>query len=421
MSKWKESTLEELADEITVGFVGSMSQEYIPSGIPFFRSQNVEPYKINESDLKYISEEFNEKIRKSKLKPGDIVIVRTGKPGACAIIPEKYKVANCSDLVVIRASSEINKRFLCYYINSEATHHIHSHLVGAVQQHFNIGSARTLLVKYPDKRGQDAIAYILGTLDEKIELLRQMNETLDAMARALFKSWFVDFDPVRKKADGLPTGLPKEIEDMFPSEFEDSELGEIPKGWTVGKLGDVIQILDSKRIPLSGAERAKRKGIFPYHGATSIMDYVDDFIFDGIFVLLGEDGSVIKEDSTPFVQYVWGKIWVNNHAHVLLGNGISNEHLKVFLEQVNISAFVNGAVQAKLNQENMKKIPFIFSSKPINNAYGNLISIWFEKFRSNVENIQSLTNIRDSLIPKLISGELELSDDAITKILELAK
>lgn len=421
MSEWKESTLEELAEEITVGFVGSMTHEYIPNGIPFFRSQNVEPYKINESDLRFISEEFNDKIRKSKLKPGDIVIVRTGKPGACAIIPEKYKIANCSDLVIVRSKKEINKRFLCYYINSEASHHIHSHLVGAVQQHFNVGSARTLLVKYPDKKGQDAIAHILGTLDDKIELLRQMNETLEAMAKALFQSWFVDFDPVRKKAEGIPTGLPKEIEDLFPSEFEESELGEIPKGWKVGKLGDFIHILDSKRIPLSGAERAKRKGIYPYHGATSIMDYINDYIFEGIFVLLGEDGSVIRENGTPFVQYVWGKFWVNNHAHVLLGNGITNEHLKVFLDQVNISAFVNGAVQAKLNQENMKKIPFIFANPSINESFGIIINPWYSLLRNNYDSINFLTEVRDSLLPKLISGDLELTDKMISEILEPAK
>ena len=96
------------------------------------------------------------------------------------------------------------------------------------------------------------------------------------------------------------------------------------------------------------------KGLFPYHGATGVLDYVDDYLFEGIHVLLGEDGSVIKADSTPFTQYVWGKFWVNNHAHVLKGKGISSELLFCFLNQVNIAPFVTGAVQPKLNQKNLQ-------------------------------------------------------------------
>ncbi|MCZ8157669.1 MAG: restriction endonuclease subunit S [Leptospira sp.] len=362
---------------------------------------------------------------KFQLKKNDIIVARTGASiGVNKIIEENSNAVFNNGLIRIRVNENLcDSKYLFYnFRTSNYNAYIDSISGGtSTQPNMQINALLRYEISLPPIPTQKAIAHILGSLDDKIELLRQMNETLEAMARALFKSWFVDFDPVRKKADGLPTGLPKEVEDMFPSEFVDSELGEIPKGWKVGKLGDYIQILDLKRIPLSGAERAKRKGTYPYHGATSIMDYVDDFIFEGIFVLLGEDGSVIKEDSTPFVQYVWGKIWVNNHAHVLLGNGISNEHLKVFLEQVNISAFVNGAVQAKLNQENMKKIPFIFSSNSINKAYGNLINNWFEIFRSNFEQIQTLVTIRDSLLPKLISGELELSDNAISKILEPAK
>ena len=128
--------------------------------------------------------------------------------------------------------------------NSVAAHHVDSHLVGAVQQHFNVGSARTMLMQLPPLPEQRAIAHILGTLDDKIELNRRMNETLEAMARALFKSWFVDFDPVRAKAQGRDPGPPPALAALFPDSFEDSELGEIPKGWEVRSLDAIANFLN---------------------------------------------------------------------------------------------------------------------------------------------------------------------------------
>lgn len=179
-----------------------------------------------------------------------------------------------------------------------------------------------------------------------------MNRTLEKMAQAIFKSWFIDFDPVRAKVEGRDPGLPKEIADLFPDSFEDSELGPIPKGWKATKLKDAIDIHDSKRVPLNSRERAKRKGPYPYYGAAGIMDYVDDYLFEGIYVLVGEDGSVIDDKGHPITQYVWGQFWVNNHAHILTGkNGVTNEHLYLALKNTNIQPFVTGAVQPKVNQK----------------------------------------------------------------------
>src|SRR5262249_41877528 len=145
---------------------------------------NVEPLRINDSELKFITPEFHERLKKSSLSPGDVVIVRTGKPGACAVIPARFPVANCSDLVIVRCGTRLDPHFLAYYVNSAAVHHVNSHLVGAVQQHFNVGSARTMTMRLPELSEQRAIAHILRTLDDTIELNRQINETLEAIARA---------------------------------------------------------------------------------------------------------------------------------------------------------------------------------------------------------------------------------------------
>src|SRR4028119_2112860 len=153
------------------------------------------------------------------------------------MIPKSLKEANCSDVVIVRPGSQLDARFLVYYLNSLAVHHVNAHLVGAVQQHFNVGSARKLSMKLPPLAQQQAMAQILGTLDDQIELNQQMNHTLEAIARALFKSWFIDFDPVRAKMDGQqPAGMDGETAALFPAEFEDSALGKIPKGWKVKTL-----------------------------------------------------------------------------------------------------------------------------------------------------------------------------------------
>lgn len=147
VDEWSNVCLEEIA-ELTVGHVGSMVNEYVPSGVSFLRSLNIEPFRININDLKYITPEFNSKLSKSQLRPGDLVIVRTGKPGACAIIPDWLQESNCSDLVIVRPSSRVDRQFLMYYINSVAIQHVAAHLVGAVQQHFNVSSAKKSLYIY---------------------------------------------------------------------------------------------------------------------------------------------------------------------------------------------------------------------------------------------------------------------------------
>lgn len=139
------------------------------------------------------------------------------------------------------------------------------------------------------------------------------------------------------------------------------------------------------------------------------MDYVDDYLFDGVYALMGEDGSVITDNGTPVMQYVWGKFWANNHAHVLRGkNGICTEHLLLHLKNSNIAAFVTGAVQPKLNQGNMNRIPFMLPPEEISEAFGKAIEPLFAQIRANTDQSRTLATLRDTLLPKLLSGVLSI-------------
>lgn len=322
-----------------------------------------------------------------------------------------------NDVIIFCANEGVDNLYL-YYLLADDRFFAYV-MTGAKGTKMPRGDKKQMLqypVNLPPLEEQKRIADILGAFDDKIELLQKQNKTLEDMAKALFKSWFVDFDVVRAKQKGLPKAdimreyhLTEELYDLFPSSFADSPLGPIPSGWEVKTLGDVVVCHDSKRVPLSNRERSEKQGPYPYYGATSIMDHVENYLFDGIFLLLGEDGSVVKPDGTPFLQYVFGKIWVNNHAHVLQGKGnIRTEYLYLFLSDVQIQPYVTGAVQAKLNQKNMNSIPLCVANEEIIKIFQGNIDIVFTKIRANLKQIQTLTELRDTLLPRLISGKIRV-------------
>ena len=141
------------------------------------------------------------------------------------------------------------------------------------------------------------------------------------------------------------------------------------------------------------------------------MDHVDGYLFDGVHLLTGEDGSVADETGRPITQYVWGKFWVNNHAHVLQGKAaVSTEHVMLALRQTNIQPFITGAVQAKLSQANMWRIGFLMPSTQIAEAFGQAIESLYARYRQNADQAQTLATLRDTLLPRLISGQLRLPE-----------
>lgn len=196
--------------------------------------------------------------------------------------------------------------------------------------------------------------------------------------------------------------------DAFPYAPDD----ELPVGWRKGTVGDIVDIHDSKRIPLSGAQRDKMtKRTYPYYGAASLMDYVDDYIFDGTYLLLGEDGTVVDDAGYPILQYVWGQFWVNNHAHILTGkNGYSVESLMLLFKRTPVKSIVTGAVQPKISQANLRSIPVVIPAADALTAFNALITPMFDQIRQNTDQNKALAQLRDALLPKLMSGEIDASD-----------
>ncbi len=304
-------------------------------------------------------------------------------------------------------------KYLYYWLTSPETQkRLDEVSIGSTQRALTISALKSLQVQLPSVDSQKAIVDMLDAVTNRIALLRETNATLEAIAQALFKSWFVDFDPVRAKMEGrTPDGMDEATAALFPDGFETLELGDVPRGWMYCSLKEVCSIFDSKRVPLSGAERAKRRGPYPYYGAAALMDHVNGYLFDGIYLLTGEDGSVADEQGFPITQYVWGRFWVNNHAHILQGKaGFSTEHLALALRRVNIQPYITGAVQAKLSQSNMWRINVLHPGQDVAEAFGDLIAPLYESVRANVEQAQTLSTLRDTLLPRLISGQLRLPE-----------
>ena len=279
-----------------------------------------------------------------------------------------------------------NQSFL-YYMMKYYVPHLLKKESGTVFGSVNRSDINGLEVDIPeDEQIQRRIARYLEMIDEKIELNNAINNNLEQQAKALYKDWFFDFSP-------------------FSTE------GNLPDGWHLGTVGDIIQLHDSKRVPLSGSERDKMEKKYPYYGATSLMDYVDNYLFDGIYLLLGEDGTVVDSLGFPILQYVYGQFWVNNHAHIITGKeGFSVEELYLFFSLTNIKSIVTGAVQQKVSQQNLKKVPAIIPSKEALSAFDDLIQPIFAQIRNLRDENAHLADLRDTLLPRLMSGELDVSD-----------
>lgn len=214
-------------------------------GVPIVRVTDIRNGRISTSDPLRVDPAIAAKYRRTTLRGGELLLTLVGTVGETAIVPEELEGWNTARAVgVIPVLSEPGARWVHYALHTGAARaHIERRLNTTVQATLNLSDVSELPIPMPDRAVRERILDILGTLDDKIELNRRMNETLEAMARALFKSWFVDFDPVRAKAEGrAPSGMDAETAKLFPSEFVDSELGMIPKGWRAASVGDCVTL-----------------------------------------------------------------------------------------------------------------------------------------------------------------------------------
>ena len=236
---------------------------------------------------------------------------------------------------------------------------------GSVREIFDWDEMCNVELPVPDIEKQRKIVKAYQTITDRIVLKQKINDNLEATAQAVLQD--------KISSNGIET--------------------------TVDSL---IDLFDSMRRPMSSLDRSGMERNYPYYGAASLMDYVDDFIFDGIYGLLGEDGTVMDDNGYPTMQYVWGKFWVNNHAHIFQGkSGYSTEMVYLILKNTVVRNAVTGAVQLKINQENLRKLPVVVPCKDDLTELNALIDKVFLSIRENRTEIEHLANLKDILLAKL--------------------
>ncbi len=328
----------------------------------------------------------------TKFRNGDTIMARitpcleNGKTAKVDILDEDEVGFGSTEYIVYRAKEGNDPDFLYYLVTSPVVREpaIKSMVGSSGRQRVQTDVVQGLKVRIPDLSGQQAIAGVLKILDDKIAANRRVNDNLLQQAQVLYKDRFVDMQPF----DGV-----------------------MPNDWHLGTVSEIVELHDSKRIPLSSRERADLAKIYPYYGATSVMDYVDRYLFDGIYLLLGEDGTVVDSKGFPILQYVEGKFWVNNHAHIITGkNGFSVELLYLLFSLTSVQSIVTGAVQPKISQANLNKVPVIIPSEDELKAFDTTIQPLFAQIRNLRAENDRLATTRYTLLPKLMSGELDVSD-----------
>lgn len=427
--------LSEFCDSVDYGYTTSAIDD--PKGVRFLRITDIVGNGINWKDVPFCIAD-NETKQKYKLYHDDIVIARTGATtGYSAYIKQPPESVFASYLVRLRVNKSNNSRFVSYLLKSE---YFWDHMRGVLgdksaQPNASASTMAQAILPRPPLPTQRAIAHILGTLDDKIELLRSINETLEAMARALFKSWFVDFDPVRKKAEGQPTGLPPEIDALFPDSFENSELGEIPRGWKVEPLSKWFGFLPgyafkSKDWQESGVPVIKIGSVKPGFVDLSQVSFVSTTVATeayryrlktadlviGMTGYVGEVGLVPITDNLPLLNQRVGKFLLNKDGTAELGFLYCLTRRNEF--KISVETHSHGTAQANVSADGIMSIKAVFPSKPIYAIFNKECQALLNQLILNKHEMAILERTRDSLLPKLISGDLELSDQMIKKILE---
>lgn len=301
------------------------------------------------------------------------------------------KNGSCSnDVLVVRANEDIDSKFL-YYVLSD-NNFFNYDTVTSKGTKMPRGT-QTAIMKYlvPDINigKQRKIANILSTYDNLIENNNKRIKLFEQIAENLYKEWFVRF--------------------RFPG-YEDVEFdGTLPTGWQYQPISESMDFFDSQRVPLSSMQRDEMEKIYPYYGAAKLMDYVDNYLFDGEYLLLGEDGTVVTTDGFPVLQLVNDKFWVNNHAHVVRGKGnISTRFLYLMFCRFPITSVVTGSAQPKISKGRLEKLKILVPDAITMEHFNNLINPMFDEINVLKKQLIRITKQRDMLLPRLMSGKIEV-------------
>ena len=384
-SEWTYRPLGELVSFASGGTPSKKRDDYWGGTIPWISAKTLKTENIDTSDL-FITEEGLK--AGSKIAPKGSILLLTRGSGLFNGIPiarVEKDVAFNQDIKCLDSYGEVENEFIFYWLLSQKDYLMAKvGVTGIGAGKFDLDFLQKLMIPIPSERERKSIVGFASSISEKIRCNAKVNDNLLWQAQALYKDRFIDLKPFN---------------------------GKMPPDWQLGTVSEIIELHDSKRIALSSRERANLTKIYPYYGATSVMDYVDRYLFDGIYLLLGEDGTVVDDKGFPILQYVEGKFWVNNHAHIITGkNGFTVETLYLLFSLTNVRSIVTGAVQPKISQANLNNVSVVIPSKAELSTFNSIVQPIFSQIRNLRAESDRLTSTRDILLPRLMSGEIDAAN-----------
>ena len=428
-SEWKATTLGQICEAqggaIQTGPFGSQlhTSDYKESGIPVVMPTNIGDGGIVEDGIARIDQADVDRLSQHKLRFGDIVFSRRGDVTKNALIGSREIGWFCgTGCLKVRLGNEsvANAKFISHCLRQpEIKDWLTRHAVGATMPNLNTGILSAVPIQLPPLRTQLEIASMLGALDDRIALLRETNATLEAIAQAMFKSWFVDFDPVHANAKGrAPEGMSVATAALFPDSFEESELGLVPRGWKVGTLGDIAKTVKKQLQPSAlhselhyvGLEHIPRKSLCLSDwgdaeglGSAKAAFAKDDILFGKLrpyfhkVVIAPFDGvcstDILVCQSTKPAYYGVAAMYLFSKTLIDYAERLSN-----------------GAKMPRVNWKDLAAYPICVPPEALAANYSEIIKPLISRMMANVHQAQTLANLRDTMLPRLISGQLRIPD-----------
>lgn len=426
--EWVETTFADLIggpQNIIGGPFGSnlTQADYTSHGVPVIRGSNMgQMGRYIAGDFAYVSDRKAANLGSNQVRPGDVIVTQRGTMGQVSIVPsgpdEKYVVSQSQ--MGVRAEA-CDPMFIYYLLTSKL---FSDYLEGATIQtgvpHINMGILRSWRIAAPPRALQEPIAAVLSSLDDKIELNRRMAATLEEMARALFKSWFVDFDPVRAKAEGRDTGLPAATAALFPDSFGDDGL---PAGWQERPFGDVFEIRNGNtpstdEVRYWGGEHywATPRDLSPLKSPV-LLETDRTLSDDGVAVVnsgLLPTGSVLISTRAPigYLAFATCPVAINQGMAGIVGKDMSTAFAWLWCS-ANIDTFLavaGGSTFPEISKGTLRKLPMVVPTSEISEAFAACVDPMVVRLVEFARESNRLAKLRDTLLPKLISGELRIKD-----------
>lgn len=420
-SEWPAIPLDELTDGTTITYGVVKPGDECEDGVKFVRGGDVVAGRILTAQLRTITPEVSQQYSRTLLRGGELLVSLVGNPGEVALVPASLKGANIARQVgLVRVdAAKADANYVQYFLRSKIGRDVLlAHSKGSVQQVINLKDLKSVKVPLPPINVQRSVAGFMQALDDRITLLRETNATLEAIAQALFKSWFVDFDPVRAKMEGrAPEGMDEATAALFPDSFEETELGAVPRGWQVKALDEIANYLNGlalQKFPATGQNDLPVIKIAQLRkGDTVGADMASRNIKPEYII---QNGDVLFSWSGSLEVEIWcgGEGALNQHLFKVTSGQFpkwfyflwTRHHLENFRQVAASKATTMGHIQ----RAHLTAAKVVVPSNEVLHTADTVMAPILQRAIDNALQAKTLSTLRDTLLPRLILGQLSLSE-----------